>query len=505
MARAGARGRQRPGDAAGEEPSHAATGLPSRLSEADALHPVRNLRQAIIGSSGGPPQGWLPLEPPAEGGGGTDAGSGLGPADPGAGHGAGESRVRLARAPWGTRTNLMAVLCLAAAVAAAATGVALLGNGHPPARTVPSAIPAMTSADGIGALRMFSTSTGWAQRLSDGAILNTTQGVTHWTVVSPPADGRILAVAEVDARTARSLTVPRDARAQATIQTWATGDGGAVWNPEGTISVQGYDPSVGGSLDFTDAEHGWLSQFEAAPGLAGTVLYRTVDGGADWTEVAATGGGPGAGTGQAAAGVIPGGCDALTASFASDSTGWVTGTCNTGPPPLYLSRDGGVTWTAERLAPLPTTSDGETSFPPTFTSAQNGTLLTELAEPAGISTSLFATTDGGITWHLRATRAGAPLTVDFLDSDHGWLVTDGDGSGGAPALYATRDGGSDWTHLNAFPYVGLSLDFVTPQVGWAAADLDELDGGPRYLVETDDGGRIWTAVQPHVAGPSPPV
>ncbi len=268
--------------------------------------------------------------------------------------------------------------------------------------------------------------------------------------------------------------------------------------------MRGYNPSVAGSLDFSDAEHGWFSQIEAASGLAGTVLYRTLDGGADWTQVAATGGGLETGAGQAATGVIPDGCEALTASFADASTGWITGICNTGPPPLYLSRDGGVTWNAETLASLPATSDGETSFPPAFTSGNSGTLLTESAEPDGISSDLLVTTDGGLSWQLRSTRAGAPLAVDFLDSDHGWLVTNGDASGGAPALYATGDGGSDWTHLNAFPYIGLSLDFVTPEVGWAAADLDDLDGGPRYLVETDDGGRTWTAVQPHLGGPSPP-
>jgi photosystem II stability/assembly factor-like uncharacterized protein len=92
---------------------------------------------------------------------------------------------------------------------------------------------------------------------------------------------------------------------------------------------------------------------------------------------------------------------------------------------------------------------------------------------------------------------------DFLDADHGWLVTAGDGAAGATDLYATGDGGMTWTRLGAFPYVGLSLDFLTSEAGWAAADLSEQDGGPVYLVRTGDGGRTWTGLVPQLAGPSP--
>jgi len=120
-----------------------------------------------------------------------------------------------------------------------------------------------------------------------------------------------------------------------------------------------------------------------------------------------------------------------------------------------------------------------------------------------VSTSVFATTDGGLSWGLRSTTAGAPAASDFLDAEHGWLVTDAEGAAGAEELYATGDGGSSWTRVNAFPYEGLSLDFLTPEVGWAAADLGQLATGPAYLVQTGDGGRSWAAVLPSLASPSP--
>jgi photosystem II stability/assembly factor-like uncharacterized protein len=394
----------------------------------------------------------------------------------------------------------MAVLGLAVAVGAVSGAVALLEQSHPAAPDrLTVAIPTSPAGDGIGNLRMFSASSGWAQRLDGGGILHTTRGVQRWTVASPPS-GQILAVAYVDLQTARVLTVPSGAGSQTTVQCWDTKDGGATWSREGTFAMAGFSAAIGGALDFIDAEHGWFSQLEAAAGLAGTALYRTVDGGAQWSEVAATGGGA---PGTSVAGAIPSACDGLTAAFAGASTGWLTGTCQTVAAPLYLTHDGGVTWSAQPLPSLPVSPSGGTSFSPLFTTEESGTLLTENQGLTGVSTSLFATADGGLSWVLRSTSAGSPVADDFLDADHGWLVTAGDGVAGATDLYGTDDGGKTWTRLGAFPYVGLSLDFLTSEAGWAAADLSEQDGGPVYLVRTGDGGRTWTGLVPQLAGPSP--
>jgi photosystem II stability/assembly factor-like uncharacterized protein len=446
---------------------------------------------------------WAPPGPSAEHGvvdtasaaDGEPIATGLHGAGTGAGGGARGSRI----SPRGSRRpTLLALLGLAAAVAAASTVVALLAQTHPITPVVPPAIPAVPSADAIGDVQMFSQSTGWAQRLSDGAVLHTTHGVQRWTVASPPPTGQLVAVAFVGPEVARVITVPTGAAAQTTLQSWATQDGGATWTREGSLGVQGFDASVGGALDFLDPEHGWFSQIEVARGVAGTALFRTADGGAHWTEVAAT-----SDASPGSTGVIPDGCDVLTATFSSVSTGWMTGTCLNAPPPFYVTRDGGLTWVVAPLSPLPAGFNEGTSFPPTFTSSEGGTLLTENDAEAGVTTSLFATTDGGLSWELRSTSAGAPVAADFLGARDGWLVTDGNGIGSAPELYTTGDGGSTWTRVNAFPYEGLSLDFLSPQLGWASADLDDSQGGPTYLVQTQDGGRSWSAVLPRLLSPSP--
>jgi hypothetical protein len=402
----------------------------------------------------------------------------------------------------GGRTTLIAVLGLAVAVGVASGAVALLAQSHP---AVPSSltavIPAAAAGDGIGNLHMYSTTTGWAQRLEGGTVLHTTRGVQRWTASSPPSSDQMLAVAYVDAETARVLTVPSEVGSQATVQSWGTKDGGASWSRGGTFAVQGFSAAVGGTLDFIDAEHGWFSQLEAAAGVAGTALYRTVDGGAHWSEVAVTGGGT---PGASVAGAIPEGCDGLTAAFATDTTGWLTGTCLSAAAPLYVTRDGGVTWTSQSLPSLPPSPAGGASFSPAFTSGESGTLFTENQSLTGVSTSLFATADGGLSWLPRSTVVGAPVADDFLDADHGWVVIAGDGAAGGTDLYETGDGGETWNRVGAFPYMGLNLDFLTPEVGWAAVVVGQQDGGPAYLVQTGDGGRTWTGVVPRFAIQSAP-
>jgi photosystem II stability/assembly factor-like uncharacterized protein len=390
---------------------------------------------------------------------------------------------------------------LAAAVAVVSGAVALLAQSHRVASLdVTTAIPAASAGDGIGNLRMFSTSAGWAQRLDGGAILHTARGVGHWTLASPPTVDRVLAAAYLDAGTAQVLTVPGGAGSATTLQSWVTTDGGSAWSRGGGFAVQGYNAGVGGALDFVDPEHGWYSQLEAADGLSGTALYGTTDGGAQWSEVAVE---AGTAPGTSAVGTIPRLCYGLTATFASPSDGWLTGSCLTGPAPLYATQDGGRSWSAQALPALPFSPAGGTSFPPVFTSPGSGTLLTENQSLTAVTTSLFATGDGGGSWLLRSTSIGSPVADGFVDADRGWLVTAADGAGSATDIFTTADGGAIWTRLGAFPYAGLSLDFLTAKLGWAAEDLDQQDAGPAYLIQTDDGGRTWTGVVPEIPTPSP--
>ena len=400
-------------------------------------------------------------------------------------------------------------------VGGASIGVDLLQGGRPATAIPPSAsprfsppaftpqpvsvLPAEDPANAVGDLHMVTASAGWARRISDGSILHTTAGVLRWTVASPPR-AQVIAAAYLDAETARALTVASQVSAPVpdptAVQSWATADGGAHWTAEGRLSVHGFSPTDAGEMIFVDGQHGWYSLAETAANT--TALFRTVDGGASWSEVATTSSAA-IGT-QGNPGVIPDRCLALTATFLSASTGWMTGTCEGGgDPAFYVTHDGGVSWNQQPLGPLPAGAYDETSFSPVFTSPASGTVLTENLGLSAVTTSIFATADGGRSWTLRWEGLGQPAGADFLDPQRGWLVFEGvDGSAAAPAIYATGDGGATWAHLNAFPYSGLALDFVSAEIGWAAPSADQPGSGPSYLVETEDGGRTWTPVVPQV-------
>jgi len=458
----------------------------------DALHPVRRLRRESIGHQLGPPAaGGIPLQAAA----GPAASPNVEPPVKR------RSRLRLA-------IGMAFVVAVSGAWSAAALHGQLAAAPTPVTRA--SAFPAQTPADAIWDLRMYSRSTGWAQRISDGAVLHTTLGVLRWTIASPPTAQAVIGVSYLGAETAQALTVPDDADGQTTVQSWATSDGGTTWSAGGGFVVLGFSPGLIGSLDFVDPGHGWFSELQDDPGVTGTALYRTVDGGTGWTKVAVVGTtGPGGAAGAGHSRPATSGCVQLTATFTSTTTGWLTGTCSTGPPPLYVTHDGGLTWADQPLTPLVGSLYGETSTPPSFTSAEGGTLVTEDVGAAPLSVGLFATTNGGRTWSLRYATAATPVGSDFVGADDGWLVMSSASSGdpAAPDLYFTGDGGRSWSILYAFPsigYVGLDLDFLTAGTGWASTDPGQTAGSASYLLETDDGGHSWTALRPQLSPQTPP-
>jgi photosystem II stability/assembly factor-like uncharacterized protein len=401
------------------------------------------------------------------------------------------------------RLNLWLGLAVVLATSAGWTAVTL----HRQAPTSPApaisptplrAIQAEATGDAIGNLLMVSATTGWAQDIEDGAVLHTSSGVLRWRVASPATEQAVVAVAYVNAKAARALTVPGGARGSATLQSWATDDGGMRWSAEGRFSVRGLSPDLVGTLDFADPDHGWFSEIENGPGITGTALYRTADGGAHWTEIASVGpGGPSVATPSASS---PSSCVEMTATFINPTTGWLTGSCAIGPPPLYVSHDGGLTWTEQPLTPIAGNLHGGSSFPPSFTSTEDGTLLTEDIGVQPVSTGLFVTSNDGRTWSLRYSSGGVPFGTAFVDADHGWLVLQSiNGDAADPDLYATTDGGTAWSAVNAFPFSGVDLDFITAKRGWASTDLRQFSGGASYLLSTEDGGRSWTGLRPVIS------
>ena len=366
--------------------------------------------------------------------------------------------------------------------------------------------PPLPPPNAIETLTMLTAETGWAQRRLDGAVLHTTQGVQHWSVATPLlSDGqRIVAVAFVGAGSARVLTAgglssnADAAPVSMTFTSWATDDGGARWSRGGSLSVV-QDPGLSwqGALDFVNPADGWFSaNQDDIDASLGTTLFRTVDGGAHWDEVAHLE--PTSSRGSTTCYAQP------TATFASPTTGWLSGG-GCAAAQFEVTHNGGVTWSPQPIPLLSTPYLGLES--PTFITSQDGVMLgTPASEEPGVV--VYLTLDGGRSWTAHDAPGTSPHAVDVINADDIWLLSsDTMNAGFAAGLYVTHDGGQIWSTLqrldNGPPPGGLDfngsiLDFVSASLGWT----DTFIGDGDDILQTTDGGHTWKRVTVQIKGSS---
>jgi photosystem II stability/assembly factor-like uncharacterized protein len=204
---------------------------------------------------------------------------------------------------------------------------------------------------------------------------------------------------------------------------------GVAWRFEGTVSVDG-------PFAFADARHGW------GVSRGGRALYATRDGGRSWREVELRP--PAQYRGQAVTvGVpraFPGGRGVVPVRYRARGA-------KAQHVVVFVTRDGGVTWTAR---PAPRTAD------------------------------------------VRSQTWGFPEALPFSAANtHDWVLFD------SPTIYATHDAGTTWTVVHpryAPPAPGVwDVTFISPSTGWAV--FEPRNGAPA-LVETTDSGRDWRALSP---------
>lgn len=227
------------------------------------------------------------------------------------------------------------------------------------------------------------------------------------------------------------------------IAIFTTADAGKTWQrvagPDniGTLMICSKT-----GLAFTDAQNAWL--VGDCPGLMpGLFVYHSADGGQNWkqAELPAP-----AGQSSNLFSLVESGCGFLGIAHSSDEALIFTLRCQmyeTGQPLswLYISRDGGMTWSAQGL-PVPFGSIS-------FLDARSGWLVGTLKQDEpGTGAELFRTVDSGLHWIsvLSVGWIGKPV---FVDSENGWVVAQ---AGGTSALVGTTNGGSFWREI--YPVVG---------------------------------------------------
>jgi photosystem II stability/assembly factor-like uncharacterized protein len=308
-------------------------------------------------------------------------------------------------------------------------------------------------------VQRFSADPGWAASAmsSGGAMILVGQGIMaspgmdgDWTSRQSGPDEGVERLQFVDERTG-----------------WAVGGSRTLLHTADGVSWRAQlilSSSTIAAYRFTSAADGWLAS------AAGDV-YRTADGGENWSRAARLAG-----------------WQIGALSFVDSSHGWLVGRPKGAPRwRIMASGDGGETWRRQASVLLDT-----------WRSPQIEPLDAQHVWVAA-GESVYATVDGGDQW-ARQRVPGSVAAIDFVSAERGWVgVSVGCTPQVVNGVYATTDGGATWvaqgtkTRLCSVDIHGVT--FLDENVGWAV-------GGPRggrilgpemtnVAFGTTDGGTTW--------------
>jgi photosystem II stability/assembly factor-like uncharacterized protein len=371
-----------------------------------------------------------------------------------------------------------------------------MGSTAPTAPTVPADLARVQAA------HLITPTIGWA--LTDQQLRWTTDAGSTWTTITPPnvrAD-RLLGVSFLDTVHGWAVaTGAPNATQQAGLVMLRSADGGKTWQestlaaPSGSYAVI---PSGQAAIDFLDAQHGWVVvTLASSSNFSRGELFQTVDGGATWKK-----------------GAIPIGSPV---HFVTATDGWTAG--GAGGNHLYVTHDGGQSWTTPSLALPETFAGGQPTYAvPTFVDQQTGVLpVTLAANDTRASAILFyVTQDGGHSWATALTLTdagrygvGVRAQAQVVNAST-WLAV----PPGGQRLVVTRDGGRSIqarTPANV-PDSVAGVTFASEASGWIWGTRSQCAAPPPLgstppakavcrttpveLSGTTDGGQSWVPLAP---------
>jgi len=299
------------------------------------------------------------------------------------------------------------------------------------------------------------------------------------------------------------------------IVVWKTTDAGARWQ---SFALAPELPNLLGGVTgyFLDAGSGWLfasrlncggSMACAMQTVVGQDVYRTVDGGATWTETSF---------------LENFRSNVASASFATPSIGLVVGQDGS----LRTTTDGGSHWTSAAIPLIPphcvivrggfcdvyfeTTArmfpSGEGVAYVSLLLCQTGPSQCDHSQYQTIARARYRTDDAGVTWNREFGVDPAYDLVTPVDAAHAFAF-------GPPVVAGSDDGGSTWKSVGTLPMPAgwfiSSAGFTDGTHGWAVtvdaptrpyANFNPSNGKAQVLA-TSDGGASWRQVNLPLIGP----
>lgn len=266
---------------------------------------------------------------------------------------------------------------------------------------------------------------------------------------------------------------------------WRSTDGGATFTRK---SIATFTNSAGFTLAARDANIAlaatWLGD-----------IYRTTDGGANWTMVHTYGGGNGFFDGIK----FTGGDSVMAVGDATDATG------------LYVvkSTDAGATWT--RFTNLPTF---EATTPNIIASATYHQIMDAIGPyfwittyvASGTAPTVLRTTNFGESWTSTAvtltgglTQAYSIRSINMRDLTTGYLIPRQNGANLRHFFHKTTDGGATWSDTILVER-GSVVKAIEPVRGTTnLLGMGYRSSDPKAWWSTD-GGTNWTVISPAAPG-----
>src|SRR5882757_6193701 len=244
-----------------------------------------------------------------------------------------------------------------------------------------SSSTARTVSMQVQSMHLLTTNIGWVAGKTN--LLRTQDGGRHWGDITPSANAArsIQSVFFLDGQRGwviSSSTKTTD-NGSGSLFISNTSNGGQSWTSR-KLAVSDEDGGTAVSVDFVDAQHGWIMfRMPSSSNFSLGLLLATADGGATWNP-------------------LPEPPSGDVVHFTSRTTGWLT--TGAAHDQLYVTRDSGNHWQKQLLSSdaAQESASARTYQLPVFSSNKDGALAVVSNETGRSVLEVYSTHDNGVTW-----------------------------------------------------------------------------------------------------------